>query len=372
MIGIITFHGSHNHGSMLQAYATQQILLKLGYESEIINFRMKSQKEYYALYQTKYGLMRFIRSVLLVPIHRSRSKREKKFERFMNEYYLLSGPELENYKDLESVSDKYSIYLSGSDQIWSNLIPEFVGSSIDYKGVYFLDFVSAGKKKISYASSIGETSLEDLADKKDLLSQYSAISTREKTGADILSKLLNYKVDVVVDPTLLLNREEWESLSGQRIIRDKYLFLYTLRGIRPGIKWARKLTKLGKKMGYRVICVSPFFPIVYPGIKCLINVGPEDFINLIKNAECVFTDSFHGTAFSINMNKPFYSMTLNSSKDVRKKDLLRSVGLENRNLTSFEDIAHITNVNIDYEEVNMKLSELRSDSLLFLKKAIES
>lgn len=166
MIGIITFHGSHNYGSMLQAYATQQALLKLGYKNEIINFRMKSQKEYYALYQTKYGMMRFVRNLLLLPIHSLRSKREMKFEKFLREKYILSGDELETYEDLKTVASKYDIYLSGSDQIWSNRIPELIGSKIDYKGAYFLDFVAPGKKKVSYASSIGEATLEELEDKK--------------------------------------------------------------------------------------------------------------------------------------------------------------------------------------------------------------
>lgn len=370
MIGIITFHGSHNHGSMLQAYATQQAISKLGYESEIINFRMKSQKEYYALYQTKYGIMRFMRSLLLLPIHDSRSKREKKFEKFIQKRYVLSGLELSTYKELESVSDKYDIYLSGSDQIWSKYIPELVGSTVDYRGVYFLDFVKSGKK-ISYASSIGETSLEDLQERKVLLSQYSAISTREKTGADILAKLLNRSIETVIDPTLLLNKEDWKKISGKRIIKEKYIFLYTLRGIRPGLQWARELDKIGKMMHCRVVCVSPFFPIVYPGIKCLVNIGPEDFVNLIDNAECVFTDSFHGTAFSINLNKPFYSMTLDNSKDNRKKDLLKSVGLKYRNVGSFEEIGYISDISIDFENTNVILEKLRKNSYSFLKKAIE-
>lgn len=371
MIGIITFHGSHNHGSMLQAYATQKALLNLGYENEIINFRMKSQKEYYALYQTKYGLMRFVRSLLLLPIHKARNKREKKFEKFLNEKYVLSGKELETYEDLKTVNDKYDLYLSGSDQIWSDLIPELVGSDIDYSGVYFLDFVAKGKKKISYASSIGETTLENLQKKKHLLLDYSAISTREKTGSVILMKLLNKDVKTVLDPTLLLNKEDWKKIEGNRIIKEKYIFLYSLRGIRPGRKWAKHLKKLGKKTGYKIVCCSPFFPIISYGITCLVNVGPEDFINLIDYAEIVFTDSFHGTAFSINMEKNFYSLTKADSHDVRKIDLMDSLGLSNRLLTSIDQINKLTDYQIDYTEPRRKLESLREESYQYLKNAIE-
>lgn len=371
MIGIITFHGSHNHGSMLQAYATQQALLKLGYKNEIINFRMKSQKEYYALYQTKFGMMRFVRNLLLLPIHSSRSKRERKFEKFLHEKYILSGNELETYEDLKTVASKYDIYLSGSDQIWSNRIPELVGSKIDYKGVYFLDFVAPGKKKVSYASSIGEATLEELEDKKNLLMQYKSIATREKTGALVLSKLLGKKIPTVIDPTLLLNKDDWRKISGERIISEKYIFLYTLRGIRPGRKWAKYLKPLGERLGYKVVCVSPFFPVISKGIECLVNVGPENFVNLIDNAELVFTDSFHGTAFSINLGKNFFSLTKAGSRDVRKIDLMKSVGLNDRLLTDISDIDKIREFNMDYLEPQSKLDRLRKESYAYLSSALK-
>ena len=101
MVGLITFHGSHNHGSMLQAYATQKSIENLGYNVEIINFRMLSQKEYYALYQTKYGKMRFFRGLLMLPIHIARQKREVKFERFLQSRYKLSREEYASYEDLK-------------------------------------------------------------------------------------------------------------------------------------------------------------------------------------------------------------------------------------------------------------------------------
>lgn len=220
MIGIITFHGSHNCGSMLQAYATQKFLERLGHKSEIINFRMQSQKDYYALYQTKYGLMRFCRGLLLFPIHGLRSRRAKKFEEFMNGELKLSGRELSTYDDLESVKSKYEVYLAGSDQIWSNRVPELAKSPVDYTGVYFLDFVDENKKRVSYASSIGEATFNELISKKQLLLKFSAISTREKAGANIIEKLLGVQpVETVIDPTLALNSSEWRRLSGERTNR---------------------------------------------------------------------------------------------------------------------------------------------------------
>lgn len=372
-IGLITFHGSHNHGSMLQAYATQQILNQLGYENEIINFRMKSQKEYYALYQTHYGFMRFFRGIILnLPFHFSKKKRFDKFENFLRKRYKLSGAELNSYDDLKKVSDKYTAFISGSDQIWSNRIPELVHSDIDYSGVYFLDFACEQSKKVAYASSIGESTYEELLPKKELLLKYQAISTREKSGAEILSKIIKAKVETVLDPTLLLNKKDWNTIAGKSpLIKGKYALLYTLQGIRPGREWAKYLHLFGEKMGLQIICVSPFVPIISTKVRNLINVGPEDFINLIEHAEVIFTDSFHGTAFSINLNKPFYSLNRITSKDKRKIDLLKLMRLENRSISSPKDILSIKNYNLEYTEVNKILNEERVRSKNFLIEAFK-
>ena len=372
MVGLITFHGSHNHGSMLQAYATQKSIENLGYNVEIINFRMLSQKEYYALYQTKYGKMRFFRGLLMLPIHIARQKREVKFERFLQSRYKLSREEYASYEDLKQIADKYDICISGSDQIWSNRIPELVGSDIDYTGVYFLDFVDDKTRRISYASSIGEAGIDDLLDKKSLLCKYTAISTRERNGAEILRELTGHDIETVVDPTFLLDKSQWRQIETRgRIVSEKYIFLYTLKGIRPGMKWARELTSFAKKAGMKVVCVSPFFPIVYPGMKCLVDIGPEDFINLIDHAELVFTDSFHGTAFSINFQKPFYSLTLTSSKDNRKVGFVKELGLEKRILRSYEEIRRIKDYSLDYSEVSKILDQKRSESMKWLEEALQ-
>ena len=372
MVGLITFHGSHNHGSMLQAYATQKSIESLGYDVEIINFRMPSQKEYYALYQTKYGKMRLFRGLLMLPIHNARKKREDKFEKFLKDRYKLSEEEYSSYDDLKHIAGKYDVCVSGSDQIWSNRIPELVGSDIDYTGVYFLDFADDKTKRISYASSIGEAGIDDLLTKKELLCKYTAISTRERKGAEVLQELTGYDVETVVDPTFLLNSSQWRQIEARgKIVPGKYIFLYTLRGIRPGMKWARELTSFAKKAGLKVVCVSPFFPIVYPGMKCLVNIGPEDFINLIDHAELVFTDSFHGTAFSINLQKPFYSLTLASSNDNRKVGFIKELGLEKRILRSYGEIGKIKDYSLDYSKAAKILNQKREESMKWLAEALQ-
>ena len=370
-VGLITFHGSYNHGSMLQSYAALRTVEKLGHDCEIINFRMKSQKEYYALYQTKYGAMRFFRGILLLPFHCARKERMGKFEEFFSSFFKLSGRELETYDDLKEVSDTYDVYMSGSDQIWSNLIPEFVGSKTDYTGVYFLDFVRKGIKKISFSPSVGEVSFESLEKKKSLLIEYSSISTREEEGLQMLEAITGKHVEPLLDPTFMLTGDEWREIETKEPpVKGKYIFLYTLRGIRPGLKWARHLKKLGKRLGLRVVSVSPFFPVI--GITNLINVGPKDFLSLIDNAELVFTDSFHGTAFSINLNKPFYSFNKSGGRDARKVGVMAKLGLSDRGLTSFEAIDGICDYSLDYSMVNVRLNEARLTGLDWLKNSIEN
>lgn len=375
MIGIITFHGSHNYGSVLQAYATQKMVKDLGYESEIINFRMKSQKDYYSLYPFNYGIRTIIGNGLLLPYHSKRIDRANKFENFINDRYSLSGGELETYDELRTVASKYDIYLTGSDQIWSNRIPELVHSDTDYTGAYFLDFVQNGKKKISFASSVGEANENDLADKVKYLKQFSAISTRENYGVDLLSKISGKKVTKVLDPTLMIPKEDWISLARKTnpLVKGDYIFLYTLRGIRKVNTWGKYLSRLSKKLKMPVVCISPFYPVYIPEIKNIYNAGPEDFINLINNASIVFTDSFHGTAFSINLNKPFYSLTPGKEGDVRKREVIDMLGVGDRIITSHEEVEKITEWRLDYSTriTNKKLEELRIEGLDYLRKAID-
>lgn len=375
MIGIITFHGSHNYGSVLQAYATQKLLKRLGYESEIINFRMKSQKEYYKLYPTKYGIRTIVGDIMRLPYHRSRAIGFSKFEDFMKKRYTLSGIELENYDDLKTVSSRYDIYLAGSDQIWSNRIPELVKSDVDYTSVYFLDFVENDKKKISFSSSVGEAKEEDLIDKVECLDKFSYISTREEYGVNLLSRLTEKHIFKVLDPTLMIPKEEWLSIISEKpIIKEKYIFLYTLRGVRKGLDWGNHLIEFGKRANMKVVCVSPFFPILTPGVKNVYDAGPEDFINLINNAEIVFTDSFHGTAFSINLNKPFFSLTPQNEMDVRKREIVEALGLGDRIISDYEQISKIDDWKLDYSTrlTNQELEKLRKQSWDYLQMALEN
>ena len=369
-VGIITFHGSHNHGSVLQAYATQKTVECLGFDNEIINFRMESQKRYYSLFHKGYGKRLLVQDLLMLPLYKKRLRRAEKFETFIGNF-RLSGPEMENREQLQSVVDKYDIYLAGSDQIWSNRIPELTRAKEDYTGVFFFDFANNDKPRVAYAPSVGEVTFEGLIGKKALLNKFKFISTREQYGVDLLKRIVKKKVELVVDPTFLLNKQQWEELAGEnRLIKEPYVFLYTLHGLKHGLKWGKVLSEFHKKTGLKLVAVSPFFPITAPNIHNVVDAGPLDFLNLLKNAEVIFTDSFHGTAFSINLNKPFYSYIGKNTGDNRKLGIMRQFGLEERAMESLEEVLDINDYYIDYSKVSPRIEGIRQSSKKWLLDAL--
>ena len=365
--GLMTFHASHNFGSMLQAYATQRIIESWGYNCEIINFRMPSQKNYYSLYKSmKFGMVNSLGDIIMFPLHLKRKVAFQKFEAFMKNFYNLTS-ELDSYEELKRIGGKYDFYIAGSDQIWSKTIPEFLHSEVDFTDAFFLNFTEDNKKRISFATSTGEATLEDIEEKKELLQRFDCISVREEQGAEKLANVIGKRVPVVLDPTLLLNKEKWyEILNEERLIKEKYIFLYTLRGIRPGMKWGKNLYYFAKRNNLKIVCVSPFFPILFPGVKNIIDAGPLDFLNLIRYAEIVFTDSFHGTAFSLNFEKPFYSLVGKESKDNRKSGLLHLLGADDRCIAAHEDIQNISDFHMDYSHIEKNLEKERDKSLRIL------
>lgn len=366
---LVTFHASHNYGSVLQSYATQKLLDYLGADNTILNFQMPSQKKYYSLYGGK-GKMK-LRQLAMFPIHMQRKRRCDKFF-FFQQNYLNMTRELNTYDDLKKIDfESFDLFVSGSDQIWSNTIPEFVNSDIDYKGIYFGEFITC--KKISFSSSTGEASEEYLETQKHNLLKFSHIAVREERGKKILDSLLDINCDVVLDPTLLLDKKVYEESFKLEnpVIKGHYIFLYTLQGIKSGKKWKKMLIDLVKKTGLKVIVVSPFFPIVGHNIKNVNDAGPIDFLNLLRNADFVLTDSFHGTAFSAIFRKEFLVFQKEDNKDARKKNLLKQFGLSDRIISQKDANLVINSQKIDYNSVEEKMNQRIFESKEILRRYVD-
>ena len=349
-IGIITFHSDTNYGAFLQAFALTQCLRLEGYKASIIDYRKIPNVPHY-------GLIKSIASRLF-DIPRSRR------------YFKFIAPMLSNvlYYSFEvfknRFSEEFDVLVSGSDQIWN---PKCTGDVLN--PAYFLAFVSKEKyKKISYASSIGSYvyNIEEQKYVSKWLGEYAHLSSREQQGADQLMSFLNKNVKVVLDPTLLLDREEWISHAERVNLNEKYVLVYYIDELEEVMEYARNMAD---KIGAKVALISNM--INKPkGVDIIVrHCGPAQFLWLFDNAEYICTNSFHGTAFAVNFNKNFVSILKRNSPQ-RQQTLLRNVGLISRLLDNISQLGKLP-LKVDFSEANKMLAELRQDSLAYLISAIE-
>ena len=217
-VGVITFHNYDNYGAILQSYALQKKLQEIGTQPEIIDYRCDYISNPFRLVNLKKkGLFNYIYGTIGHICYIPRRFKCNRFRRHMR----YSQPVTQG--KMQPVAGKYDIYIAGSDQIWDYKLTNF-------DTTYFLDFVKEGKKKCSYAASIGENlPPEEYQQKyKELLSDFDEILVREDYGADIVENLTEKRPEVVCDPTLLLTAEEWDKLLVEPKYKEKYILVYQL------------------------------------------------------------------------------------------------------------------------------------------------
>ena len=341
-IGILTIHDSPNYGACLQCYALWKYLSDQGYDCEIIDLHRPGAHPDY-IPSRKYRRARPVQKSILKklklllkrslgkkPLQRQYYNEESKikFDAF-NSLYTKSKP----YNDIDEFYDnppRYDIYIAGSDQLWNP-------TQIYCIEPYFLTFVSgAEKKKISFSTSIGITELTDK--EKDLfkqwLSDFTAISVREKQAKELLSSFVDREVKQVSDPTFLLPYTSWKKLANYPNIKAKYILYFALHIENTILDYCKKLS-IESGLPLYVMNQTQPDPIdnSYLAVK---DAGPRDFIGYIANADMVITDSFHGTVFSIIMgSKNFYTyIAANSNRGSRIEDLLNTFSLSNHILNS--------------------------------------
>lgn len=366
-VGIITFHASYNFGSVMQAYALQRTIEKLGYESEIINFRPVAQKRKYSIVSFGSNWKSVASDILNIRYLRNRLISHRKFESFINDK-LKCSEEISYIKGLDAFKEKYDIYISGSDQIWAYRVPEYVFSKEDIRPAYFLSFTN--KPKLSYGSSTGVSELSEIKAYKDFLMEYRSISVRENRGKEIIEELTGKTVTKVLDPTYLISSYDWKNEdTGIKPINNKYVLIYSLQGMKKRKKWKELIKKLSLS-DCSVIAVSPFAPIKDKNILDYSFAGPLETLELFKNAYYVFTDTFHGMSFSIHMRKPF--CLLETSKiDDRKRDVLSALGFESRVAYNVDAAVSLFEKNMNYDCKERTIENDRQISLNYLKKSIK-
>lgn len=333
-VGIITFHGSHNFGSMLQAYALQQVLKKLGFASEIINFRSEIQKNIYArpLARPASSLKQIIRKIILLPHNKALNVKYDKFEEFIKDN-LVCTKEYSSPEDLQKNPPSFKFYICGSDQIWNF-------NCADFNDVYFLTFVKEGIKA-AYAPSMGpRPAAFDCGKIKNYLEDFNALSVREPDAADIIEKATDKKPFIALDPVLLLSAEEWRKLFDQNpLVNGKYIYLYAPAYKKNLIKKAKEIssrlklpTVLSNPVGYSTL--------YFGGFIRKFDCGPKEFLNLIYYAQAVVSGSFHAAAFASLFGKKLFCP--NGENDARISRLLNIMPkLEEHKAASLHFLAEV-------------------------------
>lgn len=382
-VAIVSCYFKHNYGSMLQAYATQKILDDMGIENETINVDKnvdfsKGKKKYYLaqamnfnFIKTKYGMVKLkIDKKLNKDLGNNIAVRDKKYEEF-KEVFRLTKP-YKTYSELtQACKENYRSVVVGSDQLW---LP--VNVVADY---YTLNFVPEGVDRVSFSTSFGVSSVPEKYEEayKSFLNKIDYLSVREEAGKKLIKNLTGRDATLVCDPTLLFNKEQWMTVQiEERIVKDKYIFCYFLGNNIEHRKFAERLKE---KTGYKIVSLNHCDEYVkYSDVfadETPYNVGPAEFLNLIRNAECVCTDSFHGTVFSLINNVKFFTFRRYSNKskistNSRIDSLLNIVDLKERLIYGNEDINKELEKTIDFRDVNIKLENFRNNSKEFLKNVL--
>ena len=319
--GILTFHSALSYGAALQSYALQQFLFSCGVDNEIVDYRCEfMEKNYKSLIKIVKGkeLKSFVGSLVKMPNKKKSLKLSKSFQdRFMKK----SKPVTRD--NIECIRDNYKLFISGSDQVWS---PTCVG----FDKTYFLDFAKP-EQKYSYAASFGTSEISDeyKAEFSRLLGDFRYCSVREESGKNIVKSLTGKDATVNIDPTLLLKAKHWDKIAGEPLIKGKYIFLFNV--LKP-VKMIEYAVKLGKEKNLPVYYLNDkHLPI--NGINYVKPVAADGFVNLIKNAEYVVTNSFHASAFSIIYHKKFVmELDTETKRNNRSEELLKQLGIENREI----------------------------------------
>lgn len=369
-IGTLTFHRSLNYGSVLQTYALQQIIKRINTTemTEIIDFYPPAIDKIRSPFIPVHTFKNFVHNVFSILYYPLFGKRRKAFDDFLTKNVIISETKYDVSSDMSCLEEKYDCVIAGSDQIWNNQTQDF---SIQY---FFPSVVNV--KKIAYAPSIGNGKFELPRDYKvfEALNKFSALSVRELSGAEHLGLFLkNSKlIPVLLDPTLLLTKEDYQCLENPRRMRSKYIFLYSVNMDKRTLEIANEISKKLKLPIVTIYTTNASFRTFYYGIKLSGKSGPGDFLSFIHHAELVISDSFHGSAFAINYEKKFYSICEKDEKkrDARLETLLSTLQLKNRMLF-FDDYNRFNYMEeIDYSQIEVRLKNLKEESLDYLEREL--
>ena len=354
-IDFITLHAVKNYGSALQAYATQELLKKHNCDVRVINYIREDAKDE-NLFNTWCG-NNIIKRLIMFPTIR----RWKKVFGYFNRNYLNLTNEIyttdEDFKKYNC--DEIDAFCTGSDQVWN---------SVWNKGIIkplYLDFIPDDKYRFSLSASFGQSKIskEEVLLTKEMIFKYNRISVRESTGVEILAKQYGYNNAVhLIDPTLNISGEEWRKLANNTKNKQKYILIYNLNRSKEFDEYAKQLSK---KTGLKLVRLCTRYDQIFRIGKSVLIPNILDFIKLIDNATYVLTDSFHATAFSMNLNTEpicIYPTEFGG----RIKSFLELTESLDRHVKNYNDFEILKN-KVDFKKVNRILNQERSKTNKYLE-----
>ncbi len=363
VIKIITCHDVYNVGASLQAYALMTYLEELGNDVRIIDYKPNYLSHHYQLFYAdnpayrKNVFTKIIYIIAKLPVKIRQQKRRYVFDAFTGKYLRVTRRYKSN-EELKKNCPPADIYIAGSDQIWN---PIFENGK---DPAFFLDFAPSTSIRASYAASFAVKKFPgELADKTSkLLSKFDFISVRENTGLGVLTQLGITDGCEVMDPVFLLSVDHWLKLAGANaIVKEKYILVYDFDRSETVRTIAQRIAR-EKQSKIVTIFKADYSDINY------ISAGPLEFLNLIRNAEYIISNSFHATAFSLIFEKKFCVVGRREEVNSRMIDLLNKINLGDAYVSSDECIPNI----VDYEKINKQLKLHIKFSKDFLKEILES
>lgn len=364
-ISLITIFDVANFGTYLQTLATAVILQNLGASVEVVHYERPFKN-------TKLLRKNFILRYFFYLYFWLRGYDGCLFmyrcRRFVSKYTRISRTYF-SIDELKKNPPIANVYVTGSDQVWNTDHNQGIDEA------YYLCYAPTGKKKVSYAASIGQDSIPEQHKKRtfELLSQYDAISVREDNAVRLLAEL-GLKATHVLDPTLMLDREHWLKYANKRMVSEDYLLVYSVEPAEYDSKVAEVAKLLANRHNLKIVSVSNYGDGKYiPGCDIYFDFAlPQNFLSLMAHASFVVASSFHGTAFAINFNRQFFTITP-SAFSSRIASLLALTGMENRRISSVDDLnEELLLEQIDFTTVNSILHKSRDKSLDFIKQNIIS
>ncbi len=356
-IATLTFHRAYNYGGVLQAYALQQALTGLGHDVDVLDYRCPTIEATYRLLQTRTPAA-LVKSVLRLP---ASVKKKKAFQAFRDQRLKVS-PVKYLPSNLGAANDCYDAFVVGSDQVWN---PGITGAD----GAYFLDFVSEGKIRVSYAASLGTMGLDESQERhvKANLGKFSAVSVREDSAVALVSEYAKTPVAQVLDPVFLLGADEWSALASTKA-RNPYVFAYSLH--EEGVY--SFAARIAEREGLDLVYVPFKRSLSFDGER-VEGLAVEEFLGLIKDAAQVVTDSFHVSSFSLLFERQL-SVFLKGGHGAlagmngRLLSLLEVAGVSDERIV--DSAAALDREPIDYARVREALEPEKSRAFEFLRGAL--